>query len=443
VLRPNYHAEPGRRENGMNRNLITLILAVFLQFALALPARGDFKESDWQYFKEVNAPERVESEYAYFQADGDIYDGCATGLSSLRIVDSGFREIPYEIVAKQESERRQELFPKMLNNSYIPGKHNSFVLDIGDDRPRVNEIQILTKSKNFTRLATVEGSENQIDWSLLVKEAYVFDFTRNIESRYLRIEFPLSNFRYLRVKVFDDESGPLEITGAKLFEVTKEEAQTEDWPLAIAERTENQEKKTTEIVLDPKYQGIPIREIELLVESRNYHRTVEAQSSVDREKWVPIGSGIIYNYDLPSFKKTNNHSSVNENVTARYFKLSVSNYDDQPLRISGAVGRSLVRRVILPVTPDMPYRAYFASPDSQAPVYDLAHHIPYIKTERLPRLNLSARQLNPKYVEEKPVRPWSEEHAWLLWAIMGAIILFLAALIFNLMRKTPPEKQQE
>jgi hypothetical protein len=38
----------------------------------------------------------------------------------------------------------------------------------------------------------------------------------------------------------------------------------------------------------------------------------------------------------------------------------------------------------------------------------------------------------------KPVRPWSEEHAYLLWVFMGAVIAVLALLIVNLMRKAPP-----
>ncbi|MBI5116748.1 DUF3999 family protein, partial [Candidatus Poribacteria bacterium] len=290
------------------------------------------------------------------------------------------------------------------------------------------------------RLATVEGSDSQADWNVLVKEAYVFDFTRNIESRYLRIEFPLSNFRYLRVKVVDDGGGPLEITGAKLFAVTKEEAQTEQWPLATVNRTENQEKKTTEIILDPSYRAIPIREIEIAVESPNYHRNVEAFSSADKENWVFAGSGIIYNYDLPTFKKTNNHFFINEKTSGRYLKLIVHNYDDQPLQIDNCVGRSLVRRVILPAPAGNRYLLYFGSTSASAPVYDIAHRIPYIETERLPRLTLSARRPNPKYIE--PTGPWTEEHAWLLWAIIGAVILFLAALIFNLMRKTPPQQPQ-
>ncbi len=424
----------------MKRALIP-VLAVVVLLVSSSPTRADFNTTDWPFYKEIALPQPLESEYAYFQVDGEIYDVCSDGLRSIRVIRGDSGEVAYEIVTKRESEHREEFFPKILNNSYLPGKYNSFVLDFGEEPPSVNELEVLTSSENFTRRASVEGSDDQAEWNTLVEEAYIFDFARNIRSHYLRIELPTSNFRFLRVKVFDDGSGVLKITGAKAFRVRKEEAQTEQWPLTIVERTENEKDRTTEIVLDARFSGLPIRQIDLDVASRNYHRSVHVQSSEDREKWIDLGSGIIFDYDLPEFKKADKRLSFRENSRGRYFKLTIENYDDQPLEVAGASGIGLVRRVILAVEEGAPYRVFFGNPRAAAPRYDLAHRIPYIETERLPRLALGPRQSNPDYVEKKPKRPWSEEHAYLLWVVMAAVIVFLALLIFNLARKTPPEGQ--
>jgi hypothetical protein len=426
----------------MKRKSISLLLALLICFVLAPSARAEFKETDWEFFKKIEGPQPLNSEYAFFQVDAEIYDGCQYGLQGLRVVNSERREIPYEVVTKEKTETRKEFPAKILNNSYLPGQYNSFVIDTGEEPPEINEIAILTKSKNFTRRASIEGGDNQTDWNVLNGEAYIFDFSRDIKSQHLHIEFPPSNFRYLRVRVFDDGSGLLELSGATIFRVTKEKARMEQWPLTIIERRENQENKTTEIILDPGYRGIPIQEVELGVSDRNYQRNVEVQSSEDRQKWVSLGSGVIYNYDLPAFKKTDNRVSFRENTGGRYFKVIVQNYDDRPLDIKSVVGSGLVRRVIFPVDEGSHYLVYFGGSKVQPPLYDLSHRIPYIETERLPRLTLLSRQPNPTYIA-KPTRPWSEEHAYLLWVIMVVVILFLGALILNLMRKTPPASLQE
>jgi len=416
-------------------------LSIFAMICLLAPisARADFTASDWESIKAVQVPAPADSGYAFFAVDAEIYDGSADGLKSLRIIDAASHEVPYQIRTQAESESREEFSPKFLNNSYVQDKFNSFGLDLGDQPPSVNRIDILTTSENFTRRASVEGSSDQTEWHMLTDEAYIFNFTRHTRSEYLHLEFPLSNFRYLRVKIFDDGTGPLKISGAKTFKVQKIEAETETWPLTIIEKTENEDKKTTEISLDAQYRALPIREMELNVASHNYHRTVAVHSTDDREEWISLGSGIIFNYDLPQFKKTNNRVAFRENSNDRYFKLVIHNYDDEPLDVRGATGIGLVRGVIFPLNDKLPYTVFFGNQSAQAPQYDLAHRIPYIESDRLPRCTLGPRVPNPSYVEKKPVRPWSEEHAWLLWAIMAAVILFLAYLIFNLTQKTRPE----
>lgn len=424
----------------MKQKSIVPIVALTALVLFPSVSHGDFDGARWQFFKEIRGAKTPGAEYAFFQVDDDIYDGSAGSLHTIRIIDANAREIPHQIVTKRESEKREQFTPKLLNNSYQRGKHNSFVLDFGEEPPRVNELTILTTSKNFTRRVSVDGGSDQSEWNLLADEAYIFDFSRNAHTQYLQVEFPLSNFRFLRVKIFDDGNGPLEIAGAKTFRVTKEAAKTETWPLTITEKTENKKERTTNITLDAGYRGLPIRNIQLDVASRNYHRSITVESSADCDKWVVLGTGVIYNYDVSGFERTDNRVSFRENAGGRYFRLSLENYDDEPLEIGGASGSGLIRRVVIPVEKRKQHKVYFGNPVAKIPRYDLSYRIPYIETERLPRLALSARRLNANYtVPPKPARPWTEQHPYLLWAVMAAVIIFLLLLILNLWRKTPPD----
>jgi hypothetical protein len=421
----------------MMRKSMVSTLACTLLLLFPSTGRGDFSRSDWSYFKEIQPPDPSKAKYAFFQVDSDIYDGSAGMLHDIRIIDSDMREIPYQVVMKRESEKRQQFFPKLLNNSYRKDEYNSFVLDLGKEPPRVNEISILTSSKNFMRRVSVEGGYDQMEWNLLTDKAYIYDFSRNVREKYLRVGFPTSNFRFLLVKVFDDGNGPLEIRDAETFRVKREDARTESWPLKIMQRTENESDRTTILILDAGYRGLPIRKIKLEIASQNYHRTIRAESSAGQEQWTFLGSGVIFDYDVPGLDKAQDQFSFRENAGGRYFRLTIENYDDQPLQISGASGSSLVRRVVMPLDARKDCRVYFGNPKATTPRYDLAYRIPYLETENLPRLTLNPRLPNPDYVA--PTGPWTEEHSYLLWVIMAGVIIILGLLIFSLWRKTPPE----
>jgi hypothetical protein len=413
---------------------------------LSNPAFAEFDQTEWPFLKELEMPSATDAEhaYAYFQVDAEICDGTMGVLNSLRVVDFNNNEIPYQIVTKGKSTKTEELPSKLLNNSYLDGKYNSFVLDFGEERPEVNRLTILTGSKNFTRSVSVEGSNDQAQWNTLVEDFYIFDFSRNIRSRHSRVEFPRSNFRYLLVKILDDGAGPLEIDGAKAYRVKTERAETESWPFTVIERTENGEDRTTEVLLDAGYFGLPITLLDLEIPSRNYHRNVRVEASKDLEKWTQLGSRVIFNYDMPAFKKSNTRLSFRQNPGCRYFRLTIENYDDKPIEVSAATGTSTVRRIVLPLKGREPHTVFFGAPKAKAPRYDFAHRMRYIQTNTLPRLSLQSRKSNPDYVKPTPpAKPMTERHPALLWVVMGTVMVVLALLILSLMRKAPPESKQE
>ena len=427
----------------MKHIIVGLVAIAFMLLAAPSSADADFDETTWPFLKEIEHPEGVESGYAFFEIDGEIYDGTMGMIHSMRIVDSDGVEVPHQIVTKQQSVKREEFSPKFLNNAYADSLHNSFTLDFGEERPEINRLTIATDSANFTRRVSVEGSDDQAEWNTLVGDAYIFDFSRNIHSRHLSVEFPLSNFRYFRVKIHDDGAGPLEIGGAKAYRIKTEPAETQSWPMTIIDKTENEERNTTEIVLDPGFLGLPITALDLDVSSRNYHRNVKVASSADRDNWAALGTGVIFNFDMPAFKRSGNMLTFRQNGGGRYFMLTIENYDDLPIEVSGATATGLVRRVVLPLTGRAPYKVYFGDPKAKRPRYDLAQRMRYIQTTDLPRLSLRRRQTNPSHVSREPVVPWSERHPSLLWIVMVVVMAALALLIYNLMKKAPPGNTQE
>ena len=79
-------------------------------------------------------------------------------------------------------------------------------LDLGENPGEHNEVEIATSGSNFRRRVTVEGSDSGKDWAMLKTGDVIFSFaSQNTVAESDRISYPLSRYRYLRLKVSADE----------------------------------------------------------------------------------------------------------------------------------------------------------------------------------------------------------------------------------------------
>jgi hypothetical protein len=69
-----------------------------------------------------------------------------------------------------------------------------------------------------------------------------------------------------------------------------------------------------------------------------------------------------------------------------------------------------------------------------APRYDLAARLPSDLSPRLPRLTLGPQHENPIYRPEP--KPFSERSPWLVYVVLGAASVVLAAILVSLARES-------
>jgi hypothetical protein len=120
--------------------------------------------------------------------------------------------------------------------------------------------------------------------------------------------------------------------------------------------------------------------------------------------------------------------------TARFgrrLKLTVTDDRNPPLPLASFSAMSAARQVIFESASGAgPVRLYYGNPRALAPRYDLAVRIP--GNSGALRVVLGPQRSNPIYRPEP--KPFSERAPWLIYAVLAAASLALAAILLNLAR---------
>ena len=86
-----------------------------------------------------------------------------------------------------------------------------------------------------------------------------------------------------------------------------------------------------------------------------------------------------------------------------------------------------------------PVRLYYGNPKALAPHYDLRRGIPANRSRAPLRLPLSPQRANPVYRPEP--KPFSERSPWLIYVVLAAAGLALAAILLSLARAAKAQPQ--
>lgn len=423
-------------------SLITLTL-LLLTSTIAF---ADFSHQNWRYVKDIMLPSGLQpDDLVELAPDREVYAAASKGLADLRIISTDSKEIPYKLeISKAEQERTS--FPiTILDKGYIPGSYNIFTADLGKGGIIHNEIEFRTPADDFRREATVETSNDGTNW-MVIGEQTVYAFTvreRGFTTRDTRIRYPESTARYLRVKIIDDGSGSLDITGATAFFAKETPAREIFWESSILSTSRNEEQDITNVDIDLGTPGLPSYRLSISVSDVNFYREVTVQSSTDRERWDSIMRGEeIYSFDTPKFVGKSLVITYPE-TASRYLRLVIHDEDSPPLTIESVNVWGVWRRLVFATEPQQSYKLYYGNAEARKPSYDIEHIFPYLITKELPEATIGSQAANPLFEEEKP--PVSERFPWLfpvVIAIAAIIVALLLLVIFRRVRKALPPPQE-
>jgi len=107
-----------------------------------------------------------------------------------------------------------KIIDKGVNEKY---KTSFIIVDLKHKGLPSNSLKIKTSDFNFSREIALEGSNDKKTWKVIKHRDIIFSFsTPKFTGSKLEIDYPESNFRYLKLTIFNKDNKPINITGVSV-----------------------------------------------------------------------------------------------------------------------------------------------------------------------------------------------------------------------------------
>ena len=429
-----------------------ILLSVLLLAAVCSGASIDLTK--WQCTAEVTL-EGTTGEYCALTLTPEIYNVARTDLADIRLIDRDGNQIPYVLAKDEDRTETVKYNPTILNRSTDTNGNVLATLDFGGQTVK-NSIEVETAGDNFRRAVKVEGSNDNVQFFIIVDRAYIFAVSDKNRHRFSTIDLPSNDYRYIRVTVSPmtaEETKPA-INEVLAFKIEKKPAQKQAVEMIQTEHTENVNYHSSNYVYDLKFRRLPVVEIGLNTDDTSFYRCVTIQgrdtatqkvkinSEDNRQRfsevevpWNTITTDAIYRYTDAAGKKYERLTLPTRWSDAhRYIRVIVNNYDDQPITIRFASAKMMPHKIIFPAPSDKSAKLYVGNESAGHPHYDLARRLTNPMQVKTAQAALAGLADNPAAGKTQAKQPWTEQHKILLLAILVVVVLVLGVFMLSSLR---------
>jgi hypothetical protein len=168
------------------------------------------EEPRFQFRKEIELGQATADEIIGVPLDSDVYAGTRDGYEDLRIVDDRGTPVPYllEPIGKKRINRARERCASTLKSLRMDeGKGLEIVVALDVKAPSAAGLTIQTPLADFEHRVRVFGSQSGKDWTPLVTNGVIFDYSRFMDIRNRDVALPANEYRQFKLVVdqeFDD-----------------------------------------------------------------------------------------------------------------------------------------------------------------------------------------------------------------------------------------------
>ncbi len=423
---------------------LSIFITILSFSTLVMGVKADFELRDWRYYRVINLPLNITS-YSLVEIHpvASLFSDSFDGLADIRIIDKENIEIPYKLEISGTDLKSKSVDILARDKSYLIGGPTTFVVEIGNDISLHNQLDIGGKwdkndltASNFQRTITVESSDDALEWREIANQPilgfHVSQFDRN--TKFIRVTYPDNSGRYLRVKIFDDLNGYVDVSRLKVSFSNETVSEMILFPLSNHSISENKDNQTTIVTLDMGNSNFPTSKISLNIEDANFFRQISVEHSNSHERWaskrwILLGEYSIYRYDTEKFSGNKFEIDYPE-IKSRYIRIIIHNQDSMPLNIMKSNIWGLARKLIFEVQEYNQYFIYYGNEKATMPVYDINKFLMYSETTNLPSLSIGPQLNNPAFE-----RKLNERVPWLLPGVISVITFIVAGLLFGILRK--------
>jgi hypothetical protein len=382
----------------------------------------------WQYSAPVRVPSLDQARLVRVVVPEAVSRKAQPGWGDLRVIDESAREVPFVLHARIERRSQEARQARLMDLTHKPGEDTRAIVDLGDQPPVHNGIEIETSSPDFFARVAIDAGADGRRWRILQPETPIYRFTENGLAGNQTMRYTDSPARYLRLRISD---GPdrFPLTGVRVWHEVRVDAELVPAGPALRPDTgaaPGESWWTADVA------GQPVSQVAFAVERAAFHRPVRIRSSEDGARWQSVGSGDIYRFTDADGTREQLRVGFAE-TRARYLRVEVLNRSDAPL--AGATVRLFAtpRRVVFTAEPGRTYRLLFGNSRAQPADYEMARVTPAAALEAAPSAELGPEMTNAGYADPAP---WTERNPAVLWAALIAALAVLGVLAIRALKSS-------
>ncbi len=347
------------------------------------------------------------------------------------------------------------------------GKGIEIRLRLPKNSPAAEGFNFSTPLKDFERIVRVAGSDDGDNWTPLLNEGLIFDYSRYMDVNNYDVALPANNFRQFKITIEDVtdqrespykeltrtmrgnqeaervertalESRALRINRIDMVYYTVHEhverAKKADYTIVNFRAEQDSDKKQTIIEVHTRQE--PLTSFRLETPNKNFSRralvqvlmTVPGRAGLQpaRTEWQEIGGATISKLQMGGFSREKLVIDFPEHREEKY-RIVIDNEDNPPLDIKAVKAEGNVYRAVFLTQEGGPYRVFYGSETAQAPKYEAAAVLGALGKGFQPiEARLGAQTDNTKYAGESNLMLSKLLNNWIF---LGAAIALMVVVL--------------
>jgi hypothetical protein len=425
-----------------------VLFALGLYFVcLAAPGHvlAEFDSTGWKRYREIQITKPMPKGLLGVPLESAILERSRPDCADIRIVTSGGSLVPAVVMGSVPDEDTTMLPVSVFKTSRKAGKWTDIWID-KTAKTLTRGILIQTSSKDFVRKVEIRGADNSAESYVVRLDGLIADLVSPIPIRSLSVFHPENNFRYLHVRIVDEDRPPLTLAGIACYVPASEASLVRSLPVRIVENRQGHGGGSTVLVVDLGEKRLPLTKLTVHTPVSQFVKKIvlSAGSSLSSESWEKIFEGVVF--------RVRKDESVTESLeiqtkpqTKRYLKMEFSEGDARSLPVDKIEASGNLPLVVFEYDPTVTYRLYYDNPRGVAinhpgapPSFNLAH-----VAATSSAVALGSDQRNTEPVKTKVAGEPHDPIPSLVRKGLGILMLLIGLLfLFSLMLRSLSRRRQ-
>ncbi|WP_162555774.1 hypothetical protein [Reichenbachiella versicolor] len=287
-------------------------------------------------------------------------------LSDVRIYKEGGEEIPF--VRDRESNKVSDsrfIEYKIISKKNTPEVSSQYIV-LNKGKNKIDKISFKVRNTDVKKRARLSGSDNQSDWYVIKNDYWL----NNLKNRYsttqlYTISFPLSNYKYFKLEIDDENSLPIDIQKIGFYESFERDGEVS----FISEKVVNSKDSLKSSYFNVSFDDtVYFENLRLKIDGPEFY---QRDVSISAEQLVSTSESYfstIVNSTVSSDKK--NEFNIGA-IKTKNLRIRVYNKDNQPLSITGIDASYFKQFLIVKLDPRSSYSIKVGNNELYKPQYDI------------------------------------------------------------------------